>query len=65
MTVVELWNACVDWFAGTTVVVCTDGGDDLMTFVCIEDCLKRCANNMVSAFSVDTINDTITIEIEV
>lgn len=65
MTVVELWNTCVDWFPATTMVINTDGGDHLKTFKSVEDCLKYCANNTVSAFSVDILEDTITIEIEV
>lgn len=65
MNVVELWNACIDWYPGTTIVINSDGGDHLNTFKSIEECLKYCANNAVSAFSVDQLGDTITIEIEV
>lgn len=65
MNVVELWNACADWYPCTTAVINSDGGDHLNTFTSIEECLKYCANNAVSAFSVDPLRDTITIEIEV
>lgn len=65
MSVFELWSTCVDWFSATTVVINSDGGDHLNTFKRIEDCLKFCANNTVSAFSVDPLKDTIIIEIEV
>lgn len=65
MNVVELWNTCVDWFPATTIVINSDGGDHLKTFESVEDCLKFCANNAVSFFSVDTLEDIITIEIEV
>lgn len=65
MNVVELWNTCVDWFPATTMVINSDGGDHLKTFKSAEDCLKFCGNNTVSAFSVDRLGDTITIEIEV
>ena len=65
MNVVELWNTCIDWFPATTIVINSDGGDHLKTFESVEDCLKFCANNAVSAFSVNTLEDIITIEIEV
>ena len=65
MNVVELWNTCVDWFPATTIVINSNGGDHLKTFESVEDCLKFCANNTVSAFSVNTLEDIITIEIEV
>ena len=65
MNVVELWNTCVDWFPATTIVINSDGGDHLKTFESVEGCLKFCANNTVSAFSVNTLEDIITIEIEV
>lgn len=65
MNVVELWNTCVDWFPATTIVINSDGGDHLKTFESVEYCLKFCANNAVSAFSVNALEDIITIEIEV
>lgn len=65
MNVVELWNTCIDWFPATTIVINSDGGDHLKTFESVEDCLIFCGKNTVSAFSVDRLGDTITIEIEV
>lgn len=65
MSVIELWNTCVDWFPATTMVVNSNGGDHLKTFESVEDCLKFCGKNTVSAFSVNTLEDIITIEIEV
>lgn len=65
MNVVELWNTCADWFPATTIVINSDGGDHLKTFEAVEDCLKFCGKNTVSAFSVNTLEDIITVEIEV
>lgn len=64
MTVIELWNACADWWTDTTAIVRTSGGDDLETFTAQKDCIRRYDNAKVSSFSSDPVENTI-IEIEV
>ena len=65
MTVIQLWNDWVNWNAFTTVILQTDGGDEIGVFQHHEDVLNLFGDKKVYAFGSNDDKDTVVISIEV
>lgn len=65
MTVIQLWNVWANWNAFTTVILQTDGGDEIGVFQCHEDVLNLFGDKKVYFFGSDDDKDTVIISIEV
>lgn len=65
MTLVQLWNVWANWNAFTTVILQTDGGDEIGVFQHHEDVLNLFADKKVYAFGSNDAKDTVIISIEV
>lgn len=65
MTVIQLWNVWANWNAFTTVILQTDGGDEIGVFQYHEDVLNLFGDKKVYFFGSDDDKDTVIISIEV
>lgn len=65
MTVIQLWNVWANWNAFTTVILQTDGGDEIGVFQHHEDVLNLFCDKKVYAFGSNDAKDTVIISIEV
>ena len=65
MTLIQLWNVWANWNAFTTVILQTDGGDEIGVFQHHEDVLNLFGDKEVYAFGSNDAKDTVTIAIEV
>mgnify|MGYP003422559365 FL=1 len=65
MTVIQLGNVWANWNAFTTVILQTDGGDEIGVFQHHEDVLNLFGDKKVYAFGSVDAKDTVIIAIEV
>ena len=65
MTVIQWWNMWANWNAFTTVILQTDGGDEIGVFQHHEDALNLFGDKKVYAFGSSDAKDTVIISIEV
>ena len=65
MTVIQLWNIWANWNAFTTVILQTDGGDEIGVFQHHEGVLNLFGDKKVYAFGSYDAKDTVIISIEV
>lgn len=65
MTVIKLWNVWANWNAFTTVILQTDGGDEIGVFQHHKDVLNLFGDKKVYAFGSNDAKDTVIISIEV